>query len=74
MTEVYKKHSPSVAVLIPCQQMYIRAHLLAASFCKAKTSQMYGTTDIPVRSDTLRICSSNVLLLAKLASLSGNAA
>ena len=51
---------PSVSLLketvqIPCQQMYIRAHLLAASFCKAKTSLMYGTTDIPVRSDMSRI-------------------
>ena len=51
---------PSVSLLketvqIPCRQMYIRAHLPAASFCKAKTSLMYGTTDIPIRSDTLSI-------------------
>ena len=35
--------------------MYIRIHLLMASFCNAKTSLLRGTTDILVRSDTLMI-------------------
>ncbi len=42
-------------VQIPHQQMYIRIHLLMASFCNAKTSLLRGTTDILVRSDTLMI-------------------
>ena len=52
--------------------MYV-LYILWLQVCKANLL-LHGTTAVRGGSETLRIFSSNVLPLAKLASLSGNAA
>ena len=45
---------PPTAAEITCSEVYLLSTLPNASFCYAKTSLLFGTTDIPVRSEIKR--------------------